>query len=72
MDRTRDSLKKVNRFALREYKESHPKSIRVLQVKAKRVLTRGVLPNYHNPSYWSLEDYVLNIEAIPIITIIRV
>ncbi|KKL87108.1 hypothetical protein LCGC14_1937980, partial [marine sediment metagenome] len=47
MDRTRDSLKKVNRFALREYKELHPKSIKVLQVKAKSVLTRGVLPNYH-------------------------
>ncbi|KKK84389.1 hypothetical protein LCGC14_2783830, partial [marine sediment metagenome] len=47
MDRTRDSLKKVNRFALREYKELHPKSIKVLQVKAKSVLTRGLLPNYH-------------------------
>ena len=47
MDRTRDSLKKVNRFALREFKELHPKSIKVLQVKAKSVLTRGVLPNYH-------------------------
>jgi len=47
MEKTRGSLKKVNRFALREYKESHPKSIRVLQVKAKSVLTLGVLPNYH-------------------------
>ncbi|KKL69927.1 hypothetical protein LCGC14_2110040 [marine sediment metagenome] len=46
MDNTRNSLKRVNRFASREYKEKHPKSVRVLRLKSKNVLTRGVLPNY--------------------------
>jgi len=46
MEKPRGSLKKVNHFAFREYNEKHPKSVRVLLIKSKSVLTRGVLPSY--------------------------
>jgi len=46
VDNSRNSLKKINNFANREYKEKRPKSVKVLRLKSKILLTRGILPNY--------------------------
>ena len=46
MENVRNSLKIINRFARREYKEKRPKSVRVLRLKSKSILTRGILPRF--------------------------
>ena len=41
---TRDTLKKVINFANWEFKEKRLKLVKVFRVKAKRVISSGVLP----------------------------
>jgi len=43
---SRDAFKKVVHFANWEYKEKRPKSVKVLRLKSKSVITLGVLPEY--------------------------
>lgn len=40
----RDVVKEIIRFGRREYKEKKPLMLRVLRIKSKSVLTRGILP----------------------------
>lgn len=40
----RDVIKEIIRFGRREYKEKKPLMLRVLRIKSKSVLTRGILP----------------------------
>ena len=59
----RSGLKKIVKFAKREFQEKKPESLRVLRIKDEQVFTLGgsipimVFKKIHNPYYLVLLDY---------------